>query len=79
MSVTFLPSLTIYNFARPVPPNNWHGDLLRIIEQCQPIFVLLALEPRGQQLPPTTIELRGLVQNKVHAQGAALRTQLETL
>ena len=66
------------NFAPPVLPNN-RRDLLTIIEQCQPIFVLLALEPRGQQLPPTTIELRGLVQNKVHAQDAALRTKLEQL
>ena len=66
------------NFARPVLPNN-RFYLQLIIDRCQPIFVLLALEPRGQQLPPTTIELRSLVQNKVHAQDAALRAQLETL
>jgi len=66
------------NFARPVLPNN-RAYLQLIIVQCQPIFVLLALEPRGQQLPPTTIELRSLVQNKVHAQDSAVRAQLETL
>jgi len=66
------------NIAHPVLPNN-RAHLLSIIYHCQPILVLLALEPRGQQLPLTTIELRGLVQNKVHAQDAALRAQLETL
>ena len=65
-------------FARLVLPNN-RGYLQSILQQCQPIFVLLTLEPRGQHPPPTKIELRSLVQNKVHAQDATLRAQLETL
>ena len=66
------------NFARPVLPNN-RAYLLSTLQECQPIFVLLALEPRGQQLPPTTVELRDLVHDKVRAQDAALRAHLETL
>jgi len=66
------------NFVRPVLPNN-RAHLQSIIQECQPIFVLLALEPRGQQSPPTTIELRSLVEGKVHAQDAAMRAHLETL
>ena len=49
------------------------------MEQYDPIFALLALEPRGQQLPPTTIELCSLVEAKVHAQDVALRSHLEKL
>ena len=66
------------NFARPVLLNN-RVYLLSIIAQCDPIFTLLALEPRGQQLPQTTIELRSLVEAKVHAQDIALRAHLEKL
>ena len=66
------------NFARPVLPNN-RAYLLSILQECQPIFVLLALEPHDQQLPATTIELRSRVQDKVHTQDAAWRTELETL
>jgi len=66
------------NFARPVLPNN-RAYLLSIIEACQPIFVLLAWEPRGQQLPQTTFKLRSLVKDKVHAQDADMRAHLEKL
>jgi len=66
------------NFARSVFPNN-RADLHSIIQQWQPIFVLLAWEPRGQQLPTTTFELRSLVHDKVHDQDAALQAQLEKL
>ena len=59
--------------------HNNRAYLLSIIEQCHPIFVPLPWEPRGQKLPPTTIELRSLVKDKVHAQDAALRAHLETL
>jgi hypothetical protein len=44
-----------------------------------PDICSLAWEPRGQQLPATTVELRSLVKDKVHAQDAALRAHLETL
>ncbi|KIM37236.1 hypothetical protein M413DRAFT_448725 [Hebeloma cylindrosporum] len=61
-----------------VLPNN-RMFLLSIIELCHPILSPLAWEPRGQQLPSTTIELRSLVKDKVHAQDAALRAHLDTL
>ena len=57
--------------------NRWH--FLSLIEQCQPIFEPLACEPRGQQHPATTIELRRLVKDKVHAQDTAFREHLEKL
>jgi len=65
-------------FSRPVLPNN-RAYLLSIIEACQPIFVLLSLEPRGQQIPQTTFELRSLIKDMVHAQDADVRAQLEKL
>ena len=64
------------NFAPLVLFNN-NSYLLSNINLCYPIFEPLACEPRRQQLPATTIELRNLVQNKVHAQDAALRAQLD--
>ena len=84
MGVNFLPinywnkcSFPNLNLVRSVLPNN-RAYLVEIIRACQPIFVLLAWEPRGQQLPPTTFELRSLVKDKVHAQDANVRAQLES-
>jgi hypothetical protein len=65
-------------FAHPVLGNN-RAYLLPIMYLCHPIFTLLAWEPQGQQPPPTTIELRSLVNDKVHAQDGPLRARLETL
>ena len=71
-------TFTDLNFAPPVLFNN-RSYLLSNINLCNPIFEPLACEPHGQQLPATTIELRSLVKDKVHAQDAALRAQLDKL
>ena len=66
------------NFAPLVLFNN-SSYLLSNINLCYPIFEPLECEPRRQQLPATTIELRSLVKDKVYAQDAALRAQLDKL
>ena len=78
LSINYPMAFPNLNFVHPVLPNN-RAFLMRIIDTYQPMFVLLAWEPRGQQLPPTTFELRSLVRDKVHAQDAEVRAHLETL